>query len=114
MAQGVIHSSLKESAVTLRRSLKMREDTIIELPSYVGAIAEWVVAQDLRYFELHPGALAYCRPYVPGEVWPLVYLPGMLVLVRMANDGACTRTFLPADWERYRSRLLSPTWAISA
>jgi hypothetical protein len=92
----------------------MNSDDAITLPHYVGAIAEWVLAQDQLYFERHPHVETYCRPYVPGEVWPLVYVPGMMVLVRLLESGIRTRTFVAGELTSGVSGFMSPRWAISA
>ncbi len=67
------------------------------LPEPSGAIVEAVTAQDRRYFEQHPGALSYVRPYVPGEL-PGTCPPGTLVRVIQIMPGVRVRQVREPRW----------------
>ncbi len=60
------------------------------LPEPAGSIVEAVTDRDRVYFERHPGALSYVRPYVPGEL-PGTCPPGTLVRVIQIMPGVRVR-----------------------
>ena len=57
-------------------------------------LIERVRDRDRAYFEKHPGATEYLRPYVPGEFWPVAYPDATHVLVTQIVPGFRTKTIL--------------------
>jgi hypothetical protein len=61
--------------------------TTIHPPRRLARIIERVRRRDREYFARHPGETEYLRPYVPGEVWPVLDTSCTHVLVTQLAPG---------------------------
>ena len=63
-------------------------------PPRIARLQNQVRERDREYFEQHPAATEYVRPYVPGEVWPVDYAAATHVIVTQIVPGFRTKAFI--------------------
>jgi hypothetical protein len=79
-----------------RRRLKRQPGPrMLTLSPAVQRIVDEVSARDRVYFEQHPEASSYVRPYVPGELLGQPVPPGTLIRVHQLEPGVRLREPLP-------------------
>ncbi len=54
-----------------------------------------VCDRDREYFDRHPDAQSYVRPYVPGESWPIFFPQGTQIRVTQIGPGVRLRETVP-------------------
>ena len=74
-----------------RRIKRSAGPRMITLPPDVERIVDEVSARDRVYFEQHPEASSYVRPYVPGELLGQPVPPGTLIRVHQIRPGVRLR-----------------------
>ena len=77
--------------MTTHGTIDAKRGRAIEAPAPYSSIIDLVAAADRAWFEEHPKARQYTRPYVPGEFWPMYIPAGSLVRVTYLGPGLRAR-----------------------
>jgi hypothetical protein len=74
-----------------RGHTNMRTGKPIRPPRHIATVMDLVATADRAYFDEHPEATCYLRPYCPNEFWPKAFPAGSLVRVTYLGPGLRTR-----------------------